>query len=197
MNVMKITNLSEDEIEENKKYILAFLGSVDRPGIDKLIEYLNSTNFFSDPASAYYHGAFKGGLALHSIEVFKTLRKYKWSRLFEADDDEIVISALMHDICKANTYSLTLKNVKENGEWIQVQSYKNERPEFPYGHGEKSVDILRDFIPLTLNEKLAIRYHMGPYEGKESWNDLGYAQEISPLAFWLHVADAFVSRYIC
>lgn len=197
MNVMKITNLSEDEIVNNKNEIISLLLKVERPGINKLIEYLNSTNFFYDPASAYYHGAFKGGLALHSLEVYHRLNFFRKWNFFEASLDEIIISALMHDICKANTYSLTLKNVKENGEWIQVQSYKNERPEFPYVHGEKSVDILRDFIQLTLNEKLAIRYHMGPYDSKENWNDLGYAQELSPLAFWLHVADAFVSRYIC
>lgn len=60
---------------------------------------------------------------------------------------------------------------------------------------EKSVDILRDFITLTIDEKLAIRYHMGAYESKETWNDVSYAQEISELAFWLHVADVYSTRY--
>ena len=114
-----------------------------------------------------------------------------------ADKANYSTTELTITITTSHTGETTLKNVKENGEWIQVPTFKNERPEFPYGHGEKSVDILRDYIQLTLNEKLAIRYHMGPYDSKENWNDLGYAQELSPLAFWLHVADAYVSRYIC
>lgn len=190
-----IKELTDGLIEINKGIIIKLLMEVDRPGIDKLIEYLNSSNFFYDPASAYYHGAFKGGLAYHSLQVYYNLKQYRDLGLVHASDEEIIISSLMHDICKANTYSLTTKNQKVDGEWIQVPVYKNEKPTFPYGHGEKSVDILRDFIDLTINEKLAIRYHMGAYESKESWNDLGYAQEISPLVLWLHIADVVATRY--
>ena len=141
-----IKELTDGLIEINKGIIIKLLMEVDRPGIDKLIEYLNSSNFFYDPASAYYHGAFKGGLAYHSLQVYYNLKQYRDLGLVHASDEEIIISSLMHDICKANTYSLTTKNQKVDGEWIQVPVYKNEKPTFPYGHGEKSVDILRDFI---------------------------------------------------
>ena len=190
-----ITELSDLRIEQNKNTIIDLLKLTFRQGIDDLINYLESTNFFYDPASAYYHGAFKGGLAQHSLQVFYNLKRYYDLGLVEATFEEIVISALMHDICKANGYSLSTKNVKVGDVWQQVPVYKNEKPTFPYGHGEKSVDILRDYITLTTNEKLAIRYHMGAYESKECWNDLSYAQEISPLALWLHVADVVATRY--
>lgn len=188
--------LNDFQIEKNKQKIIELLSATFRPGIEKLIEYLNSTNFFIDPASAYYHGSYKGGLAQHSLQVFYNLKRYyDLGLIFDITIDEIIISALMHDICKANTYSVSSRNVKVDNEWVQVPTYKNEKTTFPYGHGEKSVDILRDFIDLTINEKLAIRYHMGAYESKECWNDLGYAQEISPLVLWLHVADVVATRY--
>lgn len=191
-----ITELTDFQIEKNKEKIIELLSATFRPGIDQVVEYLNSTNFFYDPASAYYHGAFKGGLAQHSLQVFYNLKRYyDLGLICDTTIDEVIISALMHDICKADTYSLSTKNVKVNGEWVQVPVYKNEKTTFPYGHGEKSVDILRDFIKLTTNEKLAIRYHMGAYESKESWNDVTLAQEISQLAFWLHVADVVATRY--
>ena len=191
-----ITEISNELMEQDKKEIINLLKSTNRDGMDKLIDYLISTSFFDDPASAYYHGSFKGGLAHHSLMVYKNLMWFKKQNLLYANDDEIIISALMHDICKTGTYSATTKNVKVDGEWIQVPTYKNEKPTYPYGHGEKSVDILRDFITLTIDEKLAIRYHMGAYESKETWNDVSYAQEISQLAFWLHVADVYATRYL-
>ena len=188
--------LNDFQIEKNKEKIIELLSATFRPGIEKLIEYLNSTNFFIDPASAYYHGSYKGGLAQHSLQVFYNLKRYyDLGLILDITIDEIIISALMHDICKANTYSVSSRNVRVDNEWVQVPTYKNEKTTFPYGHGEKSVDILRDFIDLTINEKLAIRYHMGAYESKECWNDLGYAQEISPLVLWLHVADVVATRY--
>ena len=190
-----ITEITFDEIEKNREEIIKLLRSTKREGIEDLIKYLDSTNFFVDPASAIHHGAFKGGLALHSLTVYRNLKKYHDLGLFSANEDEIIISTLMHDICKANTYAIEMRNKKdESGKWISVPFYTNVKT-FPFGHGEKSVDILRDFIKLSDNEKLAIRYHMGAYESKECWNDLGYAQEIAPIALWIHMADVEASRY--
>ena len=190
-----ITELSFDQIEENRKEIIKLLRETGREGVEELIQYLDSTTFFTDPASANHHGAFKGGLALHSLTVYRNLKRYKDAKMFEANDDEIIIATLMHDVCKAGTYTIEMRNKKdESGKWIQVPFYTNVKT-FPYGHGEKSVDILRDYIKLTVNEKLAIRYHMGAYESKECWNDLGYAQEISPMTLWIHMADVEASRY--
>ena len=61
----------------------------------------------------------------------------------------------------------------------------------PLGHGEKSVSILQDFIKLTEVEKLAIRWHMGPwdisdYSGKWAFNN---ALTFSPLVALLITAD--------
>lgn len=48
-------------------------------------------------------------------------------------------------------------------------AYKVE-DQFPLGHGEKSLSILQDFIPLTLEEKLAIRWHMCAFDAGIHFN---------------------------
>lgn len=40
-----------------------------RPGADKLLEWLESTDFFTAPASTRFHGAWEGGLLQHSLNV--------------------------------------------------------------------------------------------------------------------------------
>ena len=50
-----ITELSDLRIEQNKETIIELLKITFRHGIDDLINYIESTNIFYDPASAYYH----------------------------------------------------------------------------------------------------------------------------------------------
>ena len=59
----------------------------------------------------------------------------------------------------------------------------------PYGHGEKSVYIIQNFIRLSDEEVMAIRWHMGFSEPKENFNTLGRAIEKYPLILFLHEAD--------
>ena len=49
-----------------KKYIK-------RDGVDKLLAYLEKSDFYTAPASTRYHHSREGGLCEHSIEVFKNL----------------------------------------------------------------------------------------------------------------------------
>lgn len=44
------------------------------------------------------------------------------------------------------------------------------KDQFPMGHGEKSVSILQDFIRLTEEEKLAIRWHMAAFDPATHFN---------------------------
>ena len=48
-----------------------FLASVHRDGAEELLERLeNETDFFEAPAGAKHHGAFPGGLVIHSLNVY-------------------------------------------------------------------------------------------------------------------------------
>ena len=63
--------LSEDQITRNKEQFISLLRGVTREGsnIEGLINKLCSSDFFTAPASTKYHGAFKGGLCRHCLDV--------------------------------------------------------------------------------------------------------------------------------
>ena len=90
------------------------------------------------------------------------------------DEESIVICALLHDMSKMNFYEKTFKNVKvyseygskrdEGGtfDWVAQASYKTVDVEkrFLYGnHEETSEFMVRQYIPLKLEESVAILNH--------------------------------------
>ena len=177
---------------DNKERVIELLQQVNRPGIDKLINWLEKSTFFTDPASTKYHDAEEGGLLNHSLLVYDN-----YVALTSKDDETAIITCLLHDVCKIGTYKKVMKNVKsENGQWIQVESYDYQDDGMPYGHGEKSVLMISHFINLTKEEMLMIRWHMGAYESKECWNNLGKAQEMYPSVLYIHFADMLASKGI-
>ena len=64
-------HIKETFIEIYKKHIT-------REGSDKLLEYLCSpaSDFFTAPASTRFHGSYEGGLAEHSLNVYRCLKDY-------------------------------------------------------------------------------------------------------------------------
>ena len=87
-------------------------------------------------------------------------------------------------------YSDHGKKSDSNGrfDWETVPSYVVD-DKIPYGHGEKSVMMIEEFIKLKPIERYAIRWHMGFTEPKESWNTLTTAIKKYPLILALHEAD--------
>jgi len=131
-----------------------------------LIDWLVKNNFFAAPASTKYHGVYEGGLYDHSRAVYKRLanltvdNNLKWQR-----PESPFIVGMFHDLCKCDQYI-----EKKPG-----LDFEYETPVYEYndkmllkGHGAKSVMLLSQFITLTEEEMLCIRYHMGAYE-KEEW----------------------------
>lgn len=172
-----------------KDKIIELLKSTNREGMNNLIEFLEKSDFFKAPASTRFHGDHEGGLAEHSFKVYEILKeKVKFAGL-DIPDETIIISALLHDICKTNFYKIDYRNAKNSlGVWEKVPYYTIEDT-IPYGHGEKSVMMLTEYIKLTNNEKYAIRWHMGFSEPKELYGTLGQAYTKYPFALLLHEAD--------
>ena len=182
-------------MDYKEKFINIYKDNISRPGAEKLLEYLcsGSSDFFEAPASTRYHGNYAGGLVEHSVNVYECLCDYlsrervKEEYGLEYNDETIAIVALLHDLCKINVYKSYMRNVKENGSWVQVPSYTFE-DSLPYGHGEKSVYIISGFMRLSREEAFAIRYHMG-FSGEQNKNNIGAALEMFPLALALNIAD--------
>lgn len=172
-----------------KEKFLELLKKVNREGMENLIMFLEKTDFFEAPASTKYHGAFKGGLMEHSMKVYEILSKKVKEHELQVSEETIIISGLLHDICKVNFYKVDYRNAKnERGEWEKVPYYTVDDT-IPYGHGEKSVMMLTEYIKLTNEEKYAIRWHMGFTEPKEVYGTLAQAYKKYPLALLLFEAD--------
>ena len=61
-------------IENNITRFETELAKVDRPGMDKLLEYIRKSDFYSAPASTKFHLSCPGGLLQHSLNVLDALR---------------------------------------------------------------------------------------------------------------------------
>lgn len=172
-----------------KEKMLELLKSINREGMDKLILFLEKTDFFEAPASTRFHGCYEGGLVEHSIKVYEILSDKIEKSDLEIESDTIKIVSLLHDICKLNYYKVEYRNAKnKKGEWEKVPYYTVDDT-IPYGHGEKSVMMLSEFISLTNEEKYAIRWHMGFTEPKELYSTIGLAYKKYPLALLLFESD--------
>lgn len=179
-------------MNETKQRFLDLYSNINREGADALLDWLNSSDFFTAPASTKYHGSHEGGLVEHSVNVYDCLvGELSSMGLSESYTPETVaIVSLLHDICKANFYKKGTRNVKENDQWVKKEVYEIDE-KFPCGHGEKSVIILQNFIHLDAEEIFAIRAHMGGWDTSVKGGDyfIGKIFERSKLAILLHLAD--------
>ena len=167
--------------------------STERNGISELLKYLHTrTDFYTAPASSKYHSAYKGGLLEHSLKVMNLLlqkMQYGIWQKYSIPTESIIISSLLHDLCKINTYVPTNKNIQEkNGKWRRKASYTINDSE-PYGHGEKSVMIASKFISLSDEEMYMIRWHMGFSMPKEIYPTLQNALRKYPSILAIMEAD--------
>lgn len=180
--------------EAKERFLELYRKHVIRDGADELLKWLESSDFFTAPASTRFHGCHEGGLLQHSLNVYDCLVKCIDAAGLTDDipADSVALAALLHDVCKVNFYKKSFRNVKneETGQWERKESYQIEE-KFPCGHGEKSVIILQNFLRLTTDEIYAIRAHMGGFDTSVKGGDyfIGKIFERSKLAFLLHLAD--------
>lgn len=174
-----------------KEKFIKLLEETNRTGMDQLLEFLEKSDFYTAPASTRFHGSKEGGLLEHSLKVYEILEQkvVNNSLNYQTDEATIRIVALLHDICKTNFYKVDYRNAKNSlGVWEKVPYYAVEDT-IPYGHGEKSVMMISEYIKLTNEEKYSIRWHMGYTEPKETYNTIGLAYRKYPLALLTHEAD--------
>ncbi len=187
---------------DKEKFLQIYKENIKREGADKLLEFLEKSDFFTAPASTRYHGAYEGGLLRHSLNVYECLVAYlerervKEQYKLSVSGETAAVVALLHDVCKVNFYTVSYRNSKNDktGQWEKLPYY-TINDTLPYGHGEKSVYMVSGFIRLSREEAMAIRWHMG-FSGIEDKNTIGAALEKYPLAFALSVADMEASYFI-
>lgn len=147
--------------QDSHKSVITLLNTVKRPGIDKLITYLESSDFFIAPASTRFHGCYAGGLVDHSLSVYNKLAYFcthygllkpdtsMGKKPLPLKPENIVIAALLHDVNKIGKYAS-----KDDG------GYKLNKGNLT-SHAKLSIQRASEFIKLDPIEDLMIRYHMG------------------------------------
>lgn len=191
-----------------KQQFISLLKATGRRGMDTVIDYLDKGGFFEAPASINRHLCRDGGLAEHSLNVYRMammLREQTVAMRPEVADslkeDSVVIAALLHDVCKSNIYKKAQKWRKDaQNRWEQYDTYEADYSRFPAGHGEKSVImLLRLGLDLSNDEILAIRWHMGawnlPFQSYEDKCNISEANE-HPLTVILQSADLLASHIL-
>ncbi len=179
------------------RFLSVCKNKIHRQGIDSILRWLEDTDFYTAPASTRFHGNYEQGLVEHSLNVYDALIQLAALHpTYKISDESIAITALFHDLCKANFYMESTRNVKDEstGTWHKKPFYKID-DRLPLGHGEKSVIILLKHMALTDDEIYAIRWHMSGFDCAVKGGDFGCskAYETCPLAVLLHMADMTAS----
>ena len=153
--------------------------------LEELIATLFEMGFFSAPASRRFHGCYEGGLFDHSLTVTKHLVELsdKLGLKWQEERSPYVIG-LLHDLCKCDLY------IKQADGSYAYNKAADSR------HGVKSMELAKDLIPdLTEEEAMCIKWHMGAYDDKGKWNELGNNIEQFHNVLWTHTADMMAARF--
>ena len=175
-----------------------------------LLEYMEKTDFYTAPASTRFHGDSEGGLAAHSLLVFKcalSLAKsffdlYKESpntSSYQVSAEDLFVASIAHDFCKIDTYYTEFRNVKDIlGNWKKVPQYKTRLDSRALGHGNESVLRLLEVMPSFMKKRYvieAVSRHMGfsDLSPMESYNYSNFLD--NPLLVLLQTADEVAAQW--
>ena len=95
------------------------------------IEHLDANNYFTYAVSKARHDSFYGGLAYHSLMVYReAMRIYeaeKDTTAKDVDPKSIIITTLLHDLCKLNRYPVLPGEKPQKIEYDRERTWKNLR----------------------------------------------------------------------
>ena len=192
-----------------KEEFINLLMSTRREGIEYVIEDLEELGFFTAPASTNFHSNNEQGLLEHSLKVCKVGLMLREQMILMNKDlenqlplDSVIISTLLHDVCKSNIYKPAVKKRKiKFGVWEEYKGYDVDYSKFPLGHGEKSVImLLRMGLDLSDEEIMAIRWHMTAwdlaFQSPEMRANINTAREKTPLCCLVQTADSLATNML-
>ena len=166
-----------------KDTIISLLESTGRENISIVIHFLENNGFFDVPASVQHHNNFAGGLAKHSLEVYREAMKL--NEEMKLPVTSVTLCSLLHDVCKYDQF------VMFNGHPTSIPACLQK------GHGRRSMYILtrRCGLPLNYDEAMAIWWHMGEHEPSKEWcqNEFKEACNI-PLCTLIQQADSIAAH---
>lgn len=180
---------------DTKTRIIGILRATERKGIEDLIGWMEENGFFDAPCSSRYHLAEPGGLAEHSLNVFRVAIGIA-GELYKKDPqaltfdfvNSLVIASILHDLGKAGQFG---KPAYIENEDPEAGTFRTNKDLLYMPHEVRSIAIASQFIKLTEQEQFAILYHNGLYGELQSIKN-----HETPLYMILHFADMWASRVI-
>lgn len=147
--------MEKNRIEEEKLKFKGLINQIDRNGIEEVKTFLDSSGFYTSPASTKYHYAFSGGLMMHSMSVHRVFSKLIKAFKLNFASESIILCSLLHDLCKAGAYTENAGRFR----WNRMH---------PSGHGKLSIELIEKCGMILNQEEIEIiLYHMGPYYTSE------------------------------
>lgn len=148
--------------------------------------------YFSAPASSkkQYHYPFPGGLALHSVNLFKNLQRLNIAFKLGFSDEKMLFCALLHDFGKCSKsdgqtphYVPVIDDYKKR----QGKVYEYDEHDGVYFPTHQRTMFLLQKLGLVLeaDEYQAILLNDGQYINENK----PYSMKECPLAMYLHIAD--------
>lgn len=198
--------------EAIKPTILAMIDFIiqNKQEAQALKDWLDTTDFWTAPASTKFHGNYKCGLSLHTLKVIhqslvftvpliESYLKSPKANQYNITAEDIFIAALSHDFCKTNFYGVEYRNTKDiTGNWIKQPFYKTKSETRNLGHGNESVLQLLEIMPSFIKKRYvleAISRHMGFSDLSES-EGFNYSNFLeNPLVLLLQLADQTASQW--
>lgn len=105
-----------------KEKITELLLSTGRENIGNVLEYMESNDFFTAPASVSNHNNNEGGLAKHSLDVYEEALRLNSQLPHPLPTTSVTICSLLHDICKSDRYYM-------NGNGVACRKPKRQEKE--------------------------------------------------------------------
>lgn len=131
-----------------RQQIITILSTINRPGMDNVIAYLTEgSDYFS--AQCHHHHKYYGGLADHSLDVYKRMLAYGVK-----NSESAAVVGLLHDICTS----------------------RGDAALGLHGHGRRSVALLEKLgFQFVGGERDAILLHMHHHAERNRNNFIAHA----------------------
>lgn len=181
-----------------KESIENLLQETKRPGMQSLLYWMDQNGFYDAPCSSKYHLAKPGGLAEHSLNVFRIAISIlpdlvkDQSKISFSLVDSVVICSLLHDLGKTGQFgkpNYRITNETSIKFAAASAEYETNKELLYVPHEIRSVVIASKFIDLTEEEQFAILYHNGLYGELK-----GFKGQETPLYLILSYADLWAAR---
>jgi 23S rRNA maturation-related 3'-5' exoribonuclease YhaM len=185
-------------MNNNSVTIIELLKSTKRPGVDRLIDYMNDTGFFTAPCSSAHHLCKESGLAEHSLNVYRMMLNLYVDgtdiNKHVGDISSVIIVAILHDLGKAGYRGKPnyVPNILKGGKQSEAKPYETNKDRLYVSHEIVSLIVAQQYIELTDEEEFAIMYHNGLYVA--SGRDINGKER--PLQQLLHFCDMWCSRFV-